>query len=88
MTQAFQLRPGTDPLKVQLETLAIRGNLLCYGLSKGQLSMNEVQFAETEVRLREIGTSAVSRGDEGVGVQEQGGAHRDLDCVGLCAGVV
>eukprot|EP01022_Parablepharisma_sp_SALTPOND_P004516 TRINITY_DN120428_c0_g1_i1.p1 TRINITY_DN120428_c0_g1~~TRINITY_DN120428_c0_g1_i1.p1 ORF type:complete len:983 (+),score=128.19 TRINITY_DN120428_c0_g1_i1:95-2950(+) len=58
---AFQLRPGTDPLKQRLEALDIFGNHICYGDSKGFVFLCQIQVFETSLRCQTLANVNLSK---------------------------
>ena len=58
---AFQLRPGTDPLKQRIESVDVLDSLLCYGDSKGFVFLHQLQVSETNFRIQTMANSNISK---------------------------
>lgn len=52
--QAFQLRPGTDPLKIRIESIDVNNNILCYGDTKGIVQLCKIDITETDFNMQEL----------------------------------
>ncbi len=58
---AFQLRPGTDPSKLRIESLNVAGGILACGEHKGGVALSQIFASETDFRLHQLANASVSK---------------------------